>query len=140
VAGDLSKSVGMYFVSEGVSTKLTNEAEGVACREEGRRLRLRVRTLEQLAVLPERPRPTMFVEGEVRELARRRRAAAGTGARINADMVEGTIAVAGVVAIVVGDYKRRCRLRSCKNRASTLMTESGEIGERLQQLWGLERS
>jgi predicted nucleic acid-binding protein len=63
--------------------------------------------LQQLALLPERPRPTRVVEAEERELARRRRAAAGTGARTNADdMVIGAVAVAGVIAIVVEDYKR----------------------------------
>jgi len=98
-----------------------------------------VRTLEQLALLPERLRPTRVVEGEVRELARRRRAAAGTGARTNAeDMVIDAIAVAvaGVVAMVVEDYMRRCRLRSCKSRASTSVTESDEMDERIKRLWG----
>jgi hypothetical protein len=70
-----------------------------------------VRALGQLALLPERLRARKLVEGgEVRELARRRRAAAGTGARTNAeDMVIDAVAVAGVIAIVIEDYRRGCR-------------------------------
>ena len=107
----------MCLASEGVSRKLTKEAEGVvglrrgAWCKEGRRLRLRVRVLVQLALLPERPRPAKIVEGAVRELARRRRAAVGTGARTNVDAmkIDGVgVGVAGVIAILIEDYMRRC--------------------------------
>ena len=66
-----------------------------------------MRALEQLALLPERLRPTKFVGGDGREGAGRRRAAAGTGARTNVDdmVIDGVavaVVVARVLAILVG--------------------------------------
>ena len=54
--------------------------------------------MHALALLAERLRPTQFVEGEVRELARRRRAAAGTGARTNGDDM---VLIGGVVVLLL---------------------------------------
>jgi len=55
--------------------------------------------------------------------------------RCHSDILD-AIAVAGVVAIVIGNYMRRCRLRSCKSRASTSGAESNEMGERTKTTLG----